>query len=112
MNTKPGVMIYFEVLPVLKRLSNEEKGILFQAIMEYGANRTIPELPDNLYIFWPIIQSRLDTDDDRYHKVSLKRRYAIYVRWAKQHCQDPLPYDDWLCTLDDCDYDAAAGPLS
>ena len=36
MKEKPGVMIYFDVLPVLTHLSIEEKGMLFEAILNYA----------------------------------------------------------------------------
>ena len=101
MQNKPGVMIYLDMLQTLERLSDENAGILFRAILKYGATGAEPELPDALYILWPMVRMRLDTDDRRYHQVSQKRRYAAYVRWAEHHGQSPLSYEDWLCTLDD-----------
>lgn len=103
MQEKPGVMIYFDIRDTLSRLSDESAGILFRAIMEYGATRNEPELPEPLYLLWPLIQMRLDTDDQRYHQVSQKRKYAAYVRWTEHHGQAPLSFEDWLCTLDHSD---------
>ena len=96
MSEKPGVMIYFEIREMLRRMDNEMRGILFQAIMDYGATREVPtDLPEPLYLFWPVIQARLDTDNDRYNRISLKKRYAIYTRWAKQRNETPLSFADW-----------------
>lgn len=100
MREKPGVMIYFDMRELLNRLSDQQVGILFRAILEYGVTQTEPSLPEPLHLLWPLVQMRLDSDDQRYHRVSQKRRYAIYVRWTKHHGQTPLSYEDWLCTLD------------
>ena len=36
MGKQPGVMFYFEIRPCLGRLTPEEKGVLFEAILDYG----------------------------------------------------------------------------
>lgn len=105
MRKKPGVMIYFELQPLLERLSDAEAGLLFRAILEYGATGNVPILQDNLYILWPLIQMRLNTDDDRYRMIGQKRRYACYVRWTKHHGQEPMPFNDWLSDPDFCEED-------
>ena len=96
MSKKPGVMIYFEVRQTVDRLSDKNAGILLRAILEYGANGTVPELPNQLYLIWPMIQMRLDADDQRYHQLHYKRRYAAHVRWCNQNGMVALPYDQWL----------------
>lgn len=100
MEVKPGVMIYFDMLPILQRLSEKHAGILFRAILEYGAGQTIPELPRQLQMFWPLIQMRLDTDDEHYYQTKCKRKYAVYVRWCKDRGQEPLSYSEWLADLE------------
>ena len=96
MSKKPGVMIYFELQPMLERLSDKHAGILFRAILEYGLHGTVPVLPDKLYLLWPIIQMRLDTDDQHYHETKLKKKYAVYVRWANHEGTTPMAYEEWL----------------
>ncbi len=54
MYEKPGVMIYFDLQETLDRLSDEQAGILFRAILEYGAKRTEPDLPDPLFFLCPL----------------------------------------------------------
>lgn len=44
MAERPGVMLYFSLRFALKRLSYEEKGILFDAILDYGETGALPEL--------------------------------------------------------------------
>ena len=96
MKQKPGVMIYFEMLPVLELLKDEEKGALFHAIMVYGADGTCPKLSGKLALMWPLIQQRLDRDWERYRMVVIKRKYAAFARWEKQHGREPMPYSMWV----------------
>lgn len=96
MKEKPGVMIYFDVIPVFTYLSSEEKGILFEAILNYAKYGVIPELKENLVLIWPLIQQRLDFDESRYQATVLKRKYAAYSRWEKQNDRKPLPYSYWV----------------
>lgn len=112
MSDKPGVMIYFDLMDAIKYLSDEETGQLMRSILEYGKSKTIPVFDRPLNLVWSLVQSRLDTDDQRYYQVAQKRKYAIYVRWAKHHGHEPMPYDDWLCSIDRCDdTDISALPL-
>lgn len=96
MPKKPGVMIYFEIKDTVERLSDKNAGILLRAILEYGANGTEPELPNQLYLIWPLIRMRLDNDDARYHQLHYKRRYAAHVRWCNKEGLEALPYLQWL----------------
>ena len=100
MMAKPGVMLYFDVRPCLKRLSAEEKGLLFDAILEYGENGTNPDFDGMIGIAWDFIQLSIDRDSDRYdHQVSQKR-YATYVREAKRKGVEPVSFETWN-SLDD-----------
>ena len=96
MSEKPGIMVYFTTRPLLDRISNEDAGILFRAMLDYGMSRIQPKLPDSLYVAWPLIQTNLEMDDIRYYEVSTKRKYAVYVRWAKERGEEPLTYSEWL----------------
>ena len=95
MKKKPGVMIYFDIRRMLKLLPDSEKGKLFEAILDYGETGCTGELTDTLRIVWPLIQHRLDTDSLRYAEVGLKRKYAAYVRWAKEHHELPKDFSVW-----------------
>ena len=96
MKRKPGVMVYFELRGMLKLLSDAEKGQLFEAILDYGETGETGELTDTLKIVWPLIQDRLDKDSFQYDKKVVKKKYASYTRWSKEHSETPLPYEDWL----------------
>lgn len=96
MKQKPGVMVYFDIIPVLAYLSNEDKGILFQAMLEYAEGGIYPPLNERLALIWPLIQQKMDRDWDRYQLTVIKRKYAAYARWEKQHDRTPLPYNQWV----------------
>lgn len=83
---QPGTMLYFDIRPCLKRLSTQEKGILFEAILDYGEFGAVPELEGQLGVAWDFIQPRLDRDRERYEEISRKRTEAIKARWDKNRC--------------------------
>ena len=81
MKKQPGVMLYFEVLPSLSRLSWEEKGRLFQAILEYGAQGTEPQLEGMVGVVWDFVRPRIDTDRSRYEQTCERRKRSALSRW-------------------------------
>ena len=95
MSRKPGVMIYFDLLPAIRNLSNSEKGILFEAILEYGNCRKQSTLTPKTQIIWPLIQQRLDYDEMQYTKAVTKRAYSAYIRWAKHNGEEPMDFTAW-----------------
>ena len=98
MGNKPGVMIYFDTVPVMRMMSHKELGQLFLAIMEYGQNETEPKLTGKAEILWPLIRQRLENDDYRYEQTVMKRRYAAYTRWERQGGNEPKSFCEWYAT--------------
>ena len=123
---KPGVMFYFEVRPCLNRLSREEKGDLFEAILDYGQYGLLPELNGMAGVAWDFLQPKLDRDNERYGVVTKKRAYAAYSKHAAERGNRILSYEEWeqnpqpesanacTCTSDDanactCTFEGANG---
>lgn len=100
---QPGTMLYFDIRPCLKRLSTQEKGELFEAILDYGEFGVVPELDGALGVAWDFIQPRLDRDRERYGQTVFKRKYAAYVREVKRKGETPLSFDDWKTLLESDD---------
>ena len=90
---KPGVMLYFELRPSLRRLA------LYDAIMDYGEWGVVPDFTGKLAVAWDFVQPKLDRDDDNYARKSQVRRYAVYIRESKKDGVLPLPYEQWLASL-------------
>ena len=95
MSKKPGVMIYFNMLPAMRNLSNSDKGILFEAILDYGNNRKLNTLTPRTQILWPLVQQRLDYDEMQYMKAVTKRAYSAYIRWAQYNGETPMDFTTW-----------------
>ena len=96
---KPGVMLYFEMRNVFEELSNEKRGILISAILDYSEFGIQPDFRGSLRIAWASIRHKLDRDDDNYARKSQVRRYAVYIRESKKDGMLPLPYEQWLAFL-------------
>jgi hypothetical protein len=95
MNQKPGVMVYFDMLPAIEHLSKVDSGVLFQAILRYGRHEELPQMSAKLKVVWPLVQQRLDRDEEQYCKVVTKRAYSAYVRWAKHNKEDVMSFQNW-----------------
>ena len=84
MKKKPGVMIYFEICDALELLTNEQRGQIMMAILDYGQRGITPEFEDaTLAICWSFVKKRLDADDERYWKTVEQGANAARKRWAK-----------------------------
>lgn len=83
MKQRPGVMLYFSIRPSIKRLTLEEKGALFEAILDYGQTGVLPEFDGILGVAWDFIQPLIDADGEAYQAKCEKAKKAIETRWAK-----------------------------
>lgn len=81
MAKKPGVMIYFETAQSLRALDYEQKGRLFEAIMEYAEFGTVPPLDGVLTAVWPFLANSIDRDAKSYAKTVMGRKRAGYAKW-------------------------------
>ena len=91
---RPGVMIYFETARAIKRCSYEEKGRLFDAILEYAEFGVVPELPPPLDMVWAFIVDKIDRDSARYADIQEKNRMKGIIsdfkrNYAPTHGIDP-----------------------
>lgn len=87
---RPGVMFYFDLRPSLKRLSLEEKGLLFESMLDYAQYGVIPELEGMIAVAWDFLQPRIDHDAERYEEISELRRKTARKRWDRQEEEEPL----------------------
>ena len=97
MSRRPGTMLYFDTRPCLKRLTNEQKGQLFEAILDYAEFSVVPDFGDDvgLSIAWDFIQPKIDRDNERYEAQIHQKRYAVVVRECKRNGQTAPPFDVW-----------------
>ena len=82
MKTKPGVMLYFENLLFMDRLSESQRGRMFSAIIEYARDGETPMFCDPmLEMAWDFVQPGLDRDEARYQAICEKNRRNAEKRW-------------------------------
>ena len=93
---RPGIMLYFDILKPLRVLPDADKGRLFEAILEYGENGTIPSFDGMLAMAWGFIQPKLDRDCKEYERTVLKRQYAVFCRELKKKGAPEVSFDDWM----------------
>lgn len=90
---QPGVMLYFDVRPCLKRLTFEEKGRLFEAILNYAELGIIPDVEGALGVAWDFMQPRIDVDKVAYAEKCAKARDSVNERWATKREKRSDEYD-------------------
>lgn len=97
---KPGVMFYFDIRPCIKRLDINEKGRLFEAILDYGEFGIVPDLDGALGVAWDFIQPKLDRDAGRYDKQVEQKQYAVFSRECRKNGGNPVSFDEWKSLSD------------
>ena len=70
MGKQPGVMLYFDTCRPLKSLSLEDKGRIFDAVLDYGEDGFLPDFHENplLVLAWSFLQSGIDRDREQYER--------------------------------------------
>lgn len=100
---KPGVVLYFEIRPAFRFMTDEQKGKLFEAILDYGEIGQEPEFTEDplLGAVWCLIRPRIDRDGEIYGEKKEQRKYANYCREAKRSGINPISFDDWKSLSED-----------
>ena len=80
---KPGVMIYFEILPVLENLWWWQRFAVLEAMIYYARDGKKPRFRGSLKAVWGLIQPIVDRDDTRYQKTLEARKKGGKIRGAQ-----------------------------
>lgn len=96
MANKPGMMVYFDMIPAFENMTDEERGKFFLAMLHYSQSGVVPALDEKLGMAWMFMMPKLDCDTERYEKTVQSRKYAAYCRFSKQRGIAPMPFEDWL----------------
>lgn len=94
---RPGVMLYFDLAPVIHALTVEQGGILLRAILEYAEFGVLPDFQNDsqLPIVWLCVQGKIDRDAASYEKKCEKNSYNQYKRWQQEKGLPIQSFDDW-----------------
>lgn len=87
---KPGVMIYFEILPVLENLWWWQRFALVEAMIYYARDKRLPKFRGTLQAVWKMVQPIIDRDDERYRnsvEKSSKGGKAKAAKLRQQHAK-------------------------
>lgn len=96
MKQQPGVMLYFDVRESIAQLSYAEKGMLLDAILDYGQHRQEPTFDGvALPLIWPFVRKDIHRDSERYEAMRAQRKAAADKRWQKE-CE-PMREDASAC---------------
>lgn len=98
---RPGIMLYFDILGPIKMLSDEDKGRLLVAMLEYGKDGIVPELEGPLGIVWSFVLPMIDKDGQRYDEMKLQREYAAFCKKRKRIWMPKILFDEWVCMTED-----------
>ena len=98
---KPGVMIYFDIAPALRLLSDSEKGRLLDAVLSYGASGTIPVFEGMLAMAWEFIKLKIDRDDTAYNNSIAQKQYANFCKKRATLNLSKVPFEDWQSASED-----------
>ena len=81
---RPGVMLYFELYPILRQMPPEEVYEIVMAIFAYARDGVTPVFHSTaLNYAWGFIQQSIQRDNERYKRVVEQRRRAAEKRWDK-----------------------------
>ena len=98
---RPGIMIYFDMLGPIRVLSDEDKGRLFLAMLEYGQDGKIPKFDGMLEMAWAFVKPKIDKDEASYEDSVLQRRYAAFCKKLLRMNLPKIAFDEWLGMSDD-----------
>ena len=98
---RPGIMVYFNILEPIKGLSDEDRGKLLVAMLEYGQDGVVPNLEGPLVFVWPFVRQMIDKDEQRYDDMKIQREYAVFCKKRKRILMPKILFEDWIVMSDD-----------
>lgn len=91
-----GVMLYFDIRPMIDYLSMEDRGELLTAILDYGEQGLMPDFQSGLLgMAWAAIRPRIDANRDAYAEKCEKNAYNAYTRSYKERGENPPTFEEW-----------------
>ncbi|MBE6982282.1 MAG: hypothetical protein E7437_08180 [Ruminococcaceae bacterium] len=92
---RPGIMVYFDIIEPLAVLSNEDRGVLFTAMLDYGKTGKIPAFEGMLALAWGFVKPRIDKDAQSYADSVRQRKYAAFCKKRRKEKRPKLSIEEW-----------------
>ncbi len=106
---RPGILLYFDSMITLQKLSDEAKGKFLTACLEYGKSLKEPNFhcpvmseQVRLETLWEQTKPRIDSDAEGWRDGIIQRKYAGYCSGCERRGEIPMTYDEyreWSLTL-------------
>ena len=94
--SRPGIMIYFDILEPIEVLPDDDKGRLLVAMLEYAQTGKEPAFGDMLEMAWRFIKPKIDKDEASYNLSVLRHQYATECRERKRKEEPKITFNEWL----------------
>ena len=100
---RPGIVVYFDAIPTLQKLSADGKACFLMAVLNYGKTGEMPDLSDlqindkiRLETLFEQTLPRMDADEAKWKRATVRNQYAGYSSSAKRRGETPIPYDEYI----------------
>lgn len=94
--SRPGVMLYFSILPALDSLPPASAGTLLLAAMHYAQDGKEPIFDDGALAFaWAFLKPMIEKDGEAYDGKKQRGEWLTYCRKCKQDNVSPLDFEAW-----------------
>lgn len=98
---RPGLMLYFDILPALDKLPSSAVGELLLAALHYAQDGIEPSFEDSSLTFaWAFLRPAIDRDGITYEGKRLKGDWLTYCRQCKKDGVDALDFETWRERVD------------
>lgn len=93
---RPGVMLYFSILPALDSLPTASAGTLLLAAMHYAQDGQEPVFKDATLSFaWALLKPSIDRDGEAYDEKRLRGEWMTYCRQCKRDGNEAVDFETW-----------------
>lgn len=93
---RPGVMLYFSILPALDSLPPASAGTLLLAAMHYAQDGQEPVFEDATLAFaWALLKPSIDRDGEVYDEKRLRGEWMTYCRQCKRDGNEAADFETW-----------------
>ena len=83
-----GIIIYFDCYEAMRVLTDEEKGKMFSAMMDYARTGEVPPFEDRLMVsIWTLIRPKIEWAMERYDETCNRNRRKANQRWWIRYCE-------------------------
>lgn len=109
---RPGLLLYFDVLPALDKLPHAAVGELLLAALHYAKEGVEPSFGDaSLGFAWAFLRPSIDRDGAAYNEKQKRGDWLVYCRQCKKGGVDALDFDTWRERVDNGTLQTPTAPI-